>query len=338
MQTKGKDLVEMIKKLYFYRCYFVCWKIPHIAFIEMLINNSFNPNLMIQRNSFYYVLACLLFMGITACNKDNQIEPEEDIPSTIRDDFSTRYPDAEIIKTYPGYLTFCQIDFIDEEQNQASALYRNGTWEKTCTYFKQVVQLPEKVQQAFVQAGYSSGQLIEKAYKTEQAGIEKALYTIHFLYPRKTTKDVTHNVLIDDDGMLLQTLTESLYDPIKMSVPLSESHLGFIAGRYTGAKVKAYVHVGGRYEYIILHEGIFKYVYFESVDMTKNYFWFETRYELSQDARIPANVWKVLKDGHPDFTYTNIYYIESRDGNSYLFVDKNHEHELGYSIYETLGL
>ncbi len=280
----------------------------------------------------------MLCICITACEKDCRIEPSEDIPGRIRSDFSARYPAAEIINAAPDYGTFYQIDFVDEEQNQASALYRNETWENTCTYFKQVGQLPAKVQQAFVQAGYSISQPLEKAYKTEQAGIEKALYTIHFLYPWKKTKDMTHNILINEDGMLLQTLTESLYDPIQMPFPLSEAHLGFMAARYPGADVKAYVHIGGRYEYIILHESILKYVYFRGADIKDGYFWDETRYELSRDVRIPANVLKVLRDSEPDFTYTNIYYIESTEGNSYLFVDKNHEYELGYSIYETLGI
>lgn len=39
---------------------------------------------------------------------------------------------------------------------------------------------------------------------------------------------------------------------------------------------------------------------------------------------------------NPDFIYTNLYYIESEEGNSYLFQDKKRDDELGYNIGENL--
>lgn len=43
-----------------------------------------------------------------------------------------------------------------------------------------------------------------------------------------------------------------------------------------------------------------------------------------------------LKQEYPNFTYTNIYYIEYISGNSYLFLDKNHKNELGYYIRDDI--
>ena len=46
---------------------------------------------------------------------------------------------------------------------------------------------------------------------------------------------------------------------------------------------------------------------------------------------------RVLKRDNPDFVYTNLYYIESPEGNAYLFQDKNDDRELGYTIAEDIS-
>lgn len=46
---------------------------------------------------------------------------------------------------------------------------------------------------------------------------------------------------------------------------------------------------------------------------------------------------RVLKRDNPDFVYTNLYYIESPEGNAYFFQDKNDDRELGYTIAEDIS-
>ena len=70
---------------------------------------------------------------------------------------------------------------------------------------------------------------------------------------------------------------------------------------------------------------------------TDYYFWKETRYEISLDTKVPDNVARVLKRDNPDFVYTNLYYIESPEGNAYFFQDKNDDRELGYTIAEDIS-
>ena len=46
-------------------------------------------------NCFHYIVACMLLMCITACDKENSTI-EDEIPAAIKSDFSKRYPSAEI--------------------------------------------------------------------------------------------------------------------------------------------------------------------------------------------------------------------------------------------------
>lgn len=288
---------------------------------------------MKRTNCFYYVLVCVLFMCITACDKENSTI-EENIPAIMKSDFSERYPSAKIT-TFQNYSDgLYQINFIDKEQNQAFIWYINETWGMTYTKINDIDQLPPKTLSTFQNSGYGDAQIID-IYKTERVGIEKGLYTLHFKYSWKKIENMEHYVFINDDGLFLTTFTSTPNDPSSI-VKLPESHFDFIAEKYNGAEIRGYINNGGAHEYFILHEGTIKYIFFGGETATDKGFWKETRYELSKDVEIPANVVSVLKQNAPDFTYTNIYYIESDSGNKYLFQDKNHESELGYYIGEAI--
>ena len=45
---------------------------------------------------FYYIMACLLSICITACDKEEQLI-EDEIPEMIKVDLSKRYPSVEIL-------------------------------------------------------------------------------------------------------------------------------------------------------------------------------------------------------------------------------------------------
>ena len=60
---------------------------------------------------FYYIMACLLSICITACDKEEQLI-EDEIPEMIKADLSKRYPSVEILN-YQEYSNFSQINVID---------------------------------------------------------------------------------------------------------------------------------------------------------------------------------------------------------------------------------
>ncbi len=135
-------------------------------------------------------------------------------------------------------------------------------------------------------------------------------------------------------GLFLSKFTWFPNNP-KYFVDLPEYHFDFISEKYKGAEIRGYVNISD-HEYFILHEGKIKYIFFEEVSATEQSFWKETRYELSKDAIVPDNVAESLKKKDIDFTYTNLYYIETEQGNGYLFVDMNRDNELGYYVSENV--
>lgn len=282
-------------------------------------------------NIFSLMALCFLLPGISSC--DHETTPEEAvIPQAVLDDFSNRYSSAQIVKyqNYPEGLS--RIDFTDRQQNQASAWYTDEFWKMTQTQINDLYQLPAKARETFLQTEYENAS-IQDITRTERAGIAGSLYILHFQYHWHETDNVEHNILINDDGKLLSTFTSCLNDPC-WTVNLSADHFDFIARTYKGAEIRGYVNNAGSHEYFILHQDTMKEVYFRGEIAAEFSFWTKTQYELDPATRIPDNVLRRLKQEDPDFIYTHLYYIESENGNSYLFQDKKRENELGYIIRE----
>lgn len=282
---------------------------------------------------FYYIMACLLSICITACDKEEQLI-EDEIPEMIKVDLSKRYPSVEILN-YQEYSNFSQINVIDKDQNEASIWYVDDIWKMTHTKIADFNQLSLEAQTAFENTKYRFAQF-ENIYKTEREGMDRSLYTLHFLYQWKNVKDMTHYVCLNDDGMFLAVYTWTPNDPTWF-VDLPKAHFDFIYKKYDGSEIRGYQNNGGYYDYFVLHNDTLKFVSFRGEVETDYYFWKETRYEISLDTKVPDNVARVLKRDNPDFVYINLYYIESPEGNAYFFQDKNDDRELGYTIAEDIS-
>lgn len=284
---------------------------------------------------FYHVLACMLLICITACDRDNS-KIEDEIPTAIKNDFSERNPSAKIKTTQMYSDDLYLIEFTDQEQNEAMTWYADDTWKMTYTEIPDLQQLPTEVQNTFYTLGYGDAQNVE-IFKTERDGIAKGLYTLHFQYRWKKVENMEHYIFINNDGFYLTKFTWIPNDT-RWFPTLPEVHLDFIAKKYNGAEIRGYINNGGYFEYFILHNNTLKCVSLRGEDETDREFWRETRYELSIDTKIPENVARVLKHNDPDFTYTHLYYIESEEGNAYFFQDKKRDNELGYTISENSQL
>lgn len=291
---------------------------------------------MKQISKFYYVLIGLLLLCITSCSNDDQDDIKKDIPLAIQQDFKKRYPSGSILSFNNYESGTCDVKFLDEDKNEGECVYLNEVWKMSHVRIKDINRLPSKVQNTFNNTQYRGTELID-VYKTDRAGIERSLYTLHFLYPWHKIKDMTHNVLINDDGFYLDAITSSLNNPLWWS-SLSADQFDFIAKKYKGSEVRGYVNNTGSHEYFVLHEGILKYVFFREVDVSLRGFWDQTKYELDIETKIPENVINCLKYEYPDFNYTNIYYVEAPDGDSYWFIDKDDPSEKGYIVPINIGL
>ncbi|MFQ9022661.1 MAG: hypothetical protein ACLR6J_18655 [Parabacteroides merdae] len=126
---------------------------------------------------FYYIMACLLSICITACDKEEQLI-EDEIPEMIKADLSKRYPSVEILN-YQEYSNFSQINVIDKDQNEASIWYVDDIWKMTHTKIADFNQLSLEAQTVFENSKYRFAQF-ENIYKTEREGMDRSLLYITF--------------------------------------------------------------------------------------------------------------------------------------------------------------
>lgn len=75
-----------------------------------------------------------------------------------------------------------------------------------------------------------------------------------------------------------------------------------------------------------------KQVQFDSNELATR--WKETRYALPKVVTVPSRVFDKLHMLHPDFTYTEISFVEAPNGNYYTFVDGTTPDRLEYNIGE----
>lgn len=291
---------------------------------------------MTRTNFINYLISCIFLLSISGCNSEKQIDEEDNIPATIKNDLLKRHPSAHITSFHNYSDGVFDINFTDGEQNEASIHYKNGEWKLTYTNLKNFEQLPLQVQNTFKNSQYRNAHLIN-IHKTERVGIEQDMYTLYFKYPWKDVKDLVHYVFINGDGLFLKTLTSTPPDQTYF-VDLPSIYSEFIKEKYKDAEIKGYVYNNGYQEYIILHQDTLKYVLFYGVVTTNNDFWVRTTYELSKNTQIPDNIRNKLQEIYPNFPYTNLYYIESNEGNAYSFINKDDDRESGYIIGEDVGI
>ncbi|MDD4514609.1 hypothetical protein [Massilibacteroides sp.] len=276
------------------------------------------------------VLLSTLFVVFVGCSSDDDVIKEQELPVNIKSDLAKRNPSGTVLSV-SNYDDRYEINFIDETENETTITYVNEVWKLTHTLFKDVNSLPSEVKKSFNDLPYKNTPLLDVS-RTERADMKQSLYTLHFQYPWKDVDKLEHHVFINDDGLYLAMYSLKPNDQTWWP-DLPSSHFKFIETKYSGAEIRGYINNAGIHEYFILHDNIIKYVFFGGIDADYPFdFWEKTEYELPIDTKIPENVMNELKEVDKDFSYTNLYYIESNGGDSYWFQDKNHPNELGYTI------
>ena len=104
----------------------------------------------------------------------------------------------------------------------------------------------------------------------------------------------------------------------------------WITAHYKGSEVLGFVNDSGDDNYLIMHDGVLKSVYFRV--SRKGTTWKETCYPLPKGTTVPSNVLDSLHADYPDFTYTEVSILETPNGIVYLFTDGNRPDRLGHYV------
>ena len=161
-----------------------------------------------------------------------------------------------------------------------------------------------------------------------QASINGTYYILCYLQDTPKLKNLVHTLVIDSKGTVAKACTYRLNDAEYIgTIP---GDMEWITAHYKGSEVLAFVNDGGDYNYLIMHDGVLKSVYFR---VSRNgTTWKETCYPLPKGTTVPSNVLDSLHADYPDFTYTEVSIVENPDGIFYLFTDGNRPDRLGHYV------
>lgn len=280
---------------------------------------------------FKYALVSTLLIFAIACDKEDPNPKGYTIPEKVQIEFKSKFPNANITdfersRDYLYSSEVWDIDFVDEFGNKSSACFNpNGVWKITYTELNSIDDLSFWAKRTFMRLDCADEE-IGNIYRTERDGVLGSLYTLFLT----SNDNVLHNVYINDDGLLLD---HPFWNSNEMNyiINFPHEHFDFINEKYEDAEIRAYLYDFSEHRYIVLHEKKLKYITFKW--FAEEGFWKETRYELDKDTILPDNVIKYMEKIHPDFVYTNIYYVESDKGNSYLLGDRRWS---GYIVSEDI--
>ena len=217
----------------------------------------------------------------------------------------------------------------DNAGNECVVVYVDNAWNRTVRMLSDIDQLPITVQYRLLTVNREAGndEFLEIKEVT-QASINGTYYILCYLQDTPKLKNLVHTLVIDSKGTVVKACTYKLNDAEYTGTISSD--MEWISMHYKGSKVLGFVNDSGYDNYLIMHDGVLKSVYFRI--SSKGTTWKETCYPLPKGTTVPSNVLDSLHADYPDFTYTEVSIVETPDGIVYLFTDGNSPDRLGHYV------
>ena len=288
------------------------------------------------RHLMYGWLAVVALV-LTSCDSEN-VTPIDDktLPETIDKDFHERCEDYTIKRVYtrpePYFDSGAMETYVTSEDNAGNecvVVYVDNAWNRTVRMLSDIDQLPITVQYRLLTVNREAGndEFLE-IKEVSQASINGTYYILCYLQDTPKLKNLVHTLVIDSKGTVVKACTYKLNDAEYTGTISGD--MEWISMHYKGSKVLGFVNDSGYDNYLIMHDGVLKSVYFRI--SSKGTTWKETCYPLPKGTTVPSNVLDSLHADYPDFTYTEVSIVETPDGIFYLFIDGNRPDRLGHYV------
>lgn len=248
-------------------------------------------------------LAMCGLLTFTSCDDDdNNYLPDQ----TVTKAFETKYPDAGKVEweTKNGY----EVADFHLGGNETEAWFDNkGNWLMTKTEINFGL-LPEDIRKALKGGEYA------KWKYTEYDKLERSnAATVYVIEAEQGEKEV--DLYYTEDGTLIKVVDDSINDNNNFQpVTIPQAITDAINEMYVGATIVEFDQEKTGFEVDILHNGIYKDVYFNS-----NNEWVSTEWDITED-KVPAIVMDALKTSeYKNYRIDDIDQIEKPAGTFYLF-------------------
>ena len=248
-------------------------------------------------------LAMCGLLAFTSCDDDdNNYLPDQ----TVTKAFDTKYPDAGKVEweTKSGY----EVADLHKSGNDAEAWFDNkGNWLMTKTEINFGL-LPEAVRKDLRANEYADWK------HTDFDKLERSnAATIYVIEAEQGEKEV--DLYYAEDGTLIKVVNDtdddnSHFQPTTIPQAITDA----IDEMYAGATVVDFDQEKNGFEVDILHNSIYKDVYFNAANE-----WVSTEWDITED-KVPAIVMNALKaSDYKNYRIEDIDQIEKPAGTFYLF-------------------
>ena len=217
----------------------------------------------------------------------------------------------------------------DNAGNECVVVYVDNAWNRTVRTLSDIDQLPLTVRYRLLSVNREArnDEFLE-IKEVSQASINGTYYILCYLQDTPKLKNLVHTLVIDSKGTVAKACTYQLNNAKYIgTIP---ADMEWISMHYKGSEVLGFVNDSGYDNYLIMHDGVLKSVYFRI--SSKGTTWKETCYPLPKGTTVPSNVLESLHADYPDFTYTEVSIVEKPDGTVYLFTDGNRPDRLGHYV------
>ena len=313
-------------------------------------NNKFSGNLSFERTHklkhkmkkfgfrhLMYGWLAVVALVLTSCDSENATPiNDKTLPGAIAKDFHERCEDYTIKRVYTGpepYFDSGAIEtFVTSEDNAGNecvVVYVDNAWNRTVRMLSDIDQLPSSVRYRLLTINQEArNDEFWEIKEVTQASINGTYYILCYLQDSPKLKNLVHTLVIDSKGTVVKACTYKLNNAeYKGTIP---GDMEWITAHYKGSEVLGFVNDSGDDNYLSIHDGVLKSVYFRV--SRKGTTWKETCYPLPKGTTVPSNVLDSLHADYPDFTYTEVSILETPVGIVYLFTDGNRPDRLGHYV------
>lgn len=259
-------------------------------------------------------LIAICAITFVSCSDDDGV-PDNIIVSA----FNEKYPEAKKV-SWETKQSYKVADFIFESKEREAWFDVQGNWLLTETDLR-FDELPLAVQESFVSGAYTAWQVDDVDM------IER--YNTEIIYVVEVEKgDQEIDLYYTEDGTLIKEVTEDTgqsHQPIEITKTIND----FISEKYSGAKILEYDNEKYGIEVDILHNGIYKDVYFSTSGE-----WIRTEWDIRTN-QVPDIVMNAIKSSiYVDYKIDDVEIHEMPAGVFYAFELEKGNQEIDILVSE----
>ena len=283
-----------------------------------------------------YGLAIVSVFALASCDSENEpAKTDDSLPAEISKDFYGRCPNSTIerVSTNKDFYSDMQETYVfavDDTGDKYLVAYLDSAWNRTIRTITDITQLPYNVKEKLSEncsEAMVNGFIDIK--EVAQKSIANKYYIFRYRQDTPLAANCEHTLVVDSGGTILKATTYMLNDIDYTR--LYTKDIDWITEHYEGAVILGYVNDLGDDNYIVMHNGTLKSIYFNSNETEVR--WNATKYELPNGEVIPSKVLEVLHTIDPEFIYTEVTVVETPIGKYYSLVDGTKPERPGHNIW-----